>query len=318
MMYFLSDDERKQLLRYYLPKARELGVVDELRGWNWHQPPLEPVYGSVLALYEVAGKYCPSGRDVFLRRVQGIKGEPNSAMIQGMVLHEVLADLLVTAKRAIYLHGTEKYRAICEELEKYIPEKTSHFAGLTDSEAADLSRKVEILCSFEKARVLSRLQEVLTRYPYIGEDSLANLTIPVVVEQKLNGAFLGLSGNLSTDAFIFYEPMILDLKFGEPRDFHRLGTTGYALVMEAIYEFPVNLGCIIYGEFRGDRLIVKRDIHIISDELRQWFIEERDEKARFVTEEIDPGLAEDCPTNCPFYQVCWTGHKSELLSTTIP
>lgn len=314
MMYFLADDERKQLLRYYLPKARELGVAEELRGWNWHQPPLEPVYGAVLALYEVAGKYCPSSRDVFLRRVHGIKGEPNPAMIQGAVLHEILADLLVTAKRAIYLHGTENYRAICETLEKYAPAAPLPSTGLSEAEAADLCRKVEILCSFEKARVLSRLQEVLTRYPYIGEDSLANLTIPVVVEQKLNGAFLGLSGNLSTDAFIFSEPMILDLKFGEPRDFHRLGTTGYALVMEALYEFPVNLGCIIYGEFRGDRLIVKRDIHIISDELRQWFIEERDEKARFVAEEIDPGLADDCPATCPFYRNCCAGDDLELLS----
>lgn len=307
MMYFLADDERKQLLRYYLPKARELGVAEELRGWNWHQPPLEPVYGAVLALYEVAGRYCPSSRDVFLRRVQGIRGEPNLAMIQGAVLHDILADLLVAAKRAIYLYGTENYRAICEALEKYVPAPQFPSTGLSEAEAADLLGKVEILSSFEKTRVLSRLQEVLARHPYIGEDSLTNLTIPVVLEQKLNGAFLGLSGNLSTDAFIFSEPMILDLKFGEPRDFHRLGTTGYALVMEALYEFPVNLGCIVYGEFRGDRLIVKRDIHIISDELRQWFIEERDEKARFVAEEIDPGLAGDCPGTCPFYRVCCAG-----------
>lgn len=305
MMYFLSDDDRKQLLRYYLPRAREMGVSEELRGWNWYQPPLEPVYGAALALYEVAGKYCPSGRDVFLHRVQGIKGKPNPAMIQGAVLHELLAELLVTAKRAIYLHGTENYGAICETIEKYTPAVSSRVASLSVEDAADLQKKMEVLCRFEKSRVISRLQDVLTRHPYIGEDSLANLTIPVVVEQKLNGSFLGLSGNLSTDAFIFSEPMILDLKFGEPRDFHRLGTTGYSLVMEALYEFPVNLGCIVYAEFKGDRLIVKRDIHIISDELRQWFIEERDEKARFVAEEIDPGLADECHVTCPYYFACY-------------
>jgi CRISPR-associated protein Csa1 len=98
--------------------------------------------------------------------------------------------------------------------------------------------------------------------------------------------------------------MVLDLRFDKPRDFHRLTTTGYALVMEALYEFPVNLGCVVYGEFGGDRLIVKKDIHIISDELRQWFIKTRDEKARLVAEEMDPGTG-DCYEGCPYWHVCY-------------
>ncbi len=40
-MYFLSDIEQKQLLYNLLPTAREVGVSKELRGWNWHQPPLK-------------------------------------------------------------------------------------------------------------------------------------------------------------------------------------------------------------------------------------------------------------------------------------
>jgi len=65
---------------------------------------------------------------------------------------------------------------------------------------------------------------------------------------------------------------------------------GYALVMEALHEYPVNLGCLVYVDFKGDRMIVRKDIHIIDDELRQWFIEERDEKMRMIYEEIDPGF----------------------------
>lgn len=306
MMYFLADEEKKQLLRYYLPKARELGIAEELRGWNWHLPPLEPVYKTTLALYEVAGGYCPTGRDVYLRRVQRIKGKPNLAMIQGSVLHAVVADIIVAAKRAIYTYGVANYLAICETIQNHTPAIPYHLLEQTnEQEKAETEQKVDILSNFEKARLLSRLQEILTKHPYIGEDSLVNLTAPVAVEQKLDGVFLGLSGSLSTDAFIFSEPMILDLKFGEPRDFHRLSTTGYALVMEALYEFPVNLGCIVYGEFRGNRLIIKRDIHIINDELRQWFIEARDEKSRLVAEEIDPGLGEECYDTCPYYSICF-------------
>ncbi|GAB4261798.1 CRISPR-associated protein Cas4 [Thermincola ferriacetica] len=62
--------------------------------------------------------------------------------------------------------------------------------------------------------------------------------------------------------------------------------------------------CIVYAEFNDDRLIVTKDIHIIDDELRQWFIEERDEKMRMIYEEIDPGLANKCPENCPHLAVC--------------
>ena len=73
------------------------------------------------------------------------------------------------------------------------------------------------------------------------------MAIPVVVEQKLNGSFLGLSGMLSTDALTYAEPIVVDLKFDPRRNFYRLATTGYALVLEALYDFPVNIGCVVYA-----------------------------------------------------------------------
>ncbi|MEW6171534.1 MAG: type I-A CRISPR-associated protein Cas4/Csa1 [Bacillota bacterium] len=306
-MYFLTDEEKKHLLRYHLPRARERGIAEELRGWNWHQPPLEPVYkDTVLALYEVANAYCPTGRDVYLRRVLKEKGQPNVAMIRGSIFHTVVASVIVAAKRAIYGEGVADYRAICERIQSHPAILDNAWADqLSDEDFRSTASMAEVLANFEKTRVLARIQEILTKQPYIGEDSLVSLAIPVVVEQKLDGSFLGLSSNLSTDAFVFWEPMVLDMKFDRERSFHRLCTTGYALVMEALYEFPVNLGCIVYGEFRGDRLIVKKDIHIISDELRQWFIETRDDKARLVAEEIDPGTGE-CYETCPYYQVCFS------------
>jgi len=308
IVYFFTDEEKKHLLRYYLPRARERGVVEELRGWNWHQPPLEPVYRDVvLALYEVANAYCPTGRDVYLRRVHKEKGKPNLAMIQGTLFHAVVADVITAAKRAIYSEGVANYRVIVERLQHHpVRLPGDRLEQLAPEEFADTRAKAEVLAAFEKTRVLARLQEILTRQPYIGEDSLVSLALPVVVEQKLDGSFLGLSPNLSTDAFVFWEPMVIDIKFDRQRDFHRLTTTGYALVMEALYEFPVNLGCIVYGEFRGDRLIVRKDLHIIGEELRQWFIEARDEKARLVAEEIDPGKGQ-CYEDCPYHHLCWGG-----------
>lgn len=304
-MYFLTEEERKQLLRGLLPKARELGIAEELRGWNWPQPPIAPIYDIPLALYEVANAYCPTGRDLYLRRVQGKITKPSLPMLQGTIFHNTLTYLLVATKRIIYTVGVNNYQDIIDRINKeppYFPEPWKPKISVEDYE--DIVQKVEIITAFEKSRIIARIQEILIKQPYIGEDSLVNLAVPVVVEQKLDGSFLGLSSNLSTDAFIFSEPMIIDLKFGRPQTFHRLATTGYALVMEAIYEFPVNLGCLVYAEFRDNRLIIKKDTHIISDELRQWFCEARDEKTRLVAEEIDPGLADNCPCFCTYYNFC--------------
>ncbi|MCK8816758.1 type I-A CRISPR-associated protein Cas4/Csa1 [Natroniella sulfidigena] len=304
-MYFLTEEEKQKLVRGLLPKFRKNQVVEELRGWNWNQPPLEPIYQKSLALYEIAGKYCPTGRDLYLRKVEGVKTKWNQAMIRGIIFHNTLTNLLVTAKKLIYLHGVEGLARIMADLkEPDFGALESWQKRIDDDFYLQLKEKVELIWEFEYNRLVFRLQDLLAKQPYIGVDSLASLTIPITVEQKLDGSFLGLSQYLSADAFNFSEPMILDLKFGQPRDFHKLTITGYALVMEAIYSFPVSIGAIIYPEFKQGRLAIKKEFQVIDDELRQWFIEERDEKMRMVNEEIDPGVADSCYQSCPYYQEC--------------
>ena len=104
-----------------------------------------------------------------------------------------------------------------------------------------------------------------------------------------------------------FAPVVFDLKFGGRRDFHRLTTTAYALVLGSLHEYPVDVGCVIYVRFAGDRVLVERDLHLIDDELRQWFIDERDERMRMVAEELDPGKADDCAEDCPHAGRCRRG-----------
>jgi CRISPR-associated protein Csa1 len=304
-MYFLSEEEKRLLLRRLLPQAREKGVAADLRGWNWDKPPLSPIYGIKLGIFEIAGKYCPTGRDLYLRRVLGVKAPPSPRMAEGSLLHKVLCDMIVEAKRIIYNHGP----GCLEDLKNLPRPNPSELSAekLADESEPDLNQKVDKLWEFEHRRILVRVQEILTRQPHIGVDSLAALALPMTVEQRLDGSFLGLSSHLSADAFVFSEPMMVDIKFGKPQKFHRLATTGYALVMESLYEYPVNVGCVVYVSFQGDNLSVERDFHLIDDELRQWFIEERDERMRMVQEEIDPGVAQDCPRFCPCWSECNPG-----------
>lgn len=302
-MYFLNEEEKKHLLKGYLPRSRQSDVAEELRGWNWHQPPLLPPYETKLGAYEIANAYCPTHRDLYLRRVQKVKCQPSLAMMRGSFLHEVLVKELVKAKRVIYEKGVQNYKEIFLALEKKEDHKLHEQITLDKKQKHSLEDEACIVAKFENQRVISRIHDILVKQPYINEDSLVNLALPVVAEQKVDGSFLGMSSHLSLDAYTFSEPMILDLKFAEKKRFHKLQTTAYALAMEAVYEFPINLGCIVYAKFKDERLLIEKDIHIIDDELRQWFIEERDEKMRMVEEEIDPGIAE-CTEACPYLNIC--------------
>lgn len=102
-----------------------------------------------------------------------------------------------------------------------------------------------------------------------------------------------MSSLLSCDSALLGSAVLYDVKFGQKRDFHRLGVTAYAMVMESLWQFPVNVGCTVHVDSRGSVPVIRRDLFIIDDELRQWFIEERDDTMRLVYEEHDPGVAQE-------------------------
>lgn len=303
-MYFLNNQERRLLLKGYLPKSRKAYIDGDLRGWNWDRPPLEPIYELKIPLYEIANKYCKTCRDVYLRRIAKIKSKRNKAMIEGTILHETIVNFIIKAKKLIYQEGPKNIDKVLSQLEVIDFKAVEKHKDILNEEETDIKNKVKILWNYEYNSAVSRIQNVLSRQPYINEDSLVSQAFPVVVEQKLNGSFLGLSPYLSADAFTMTEPMIVDLKFGDKKDFHKLSTTGYALVMESLFEFPVNIGCIVYGKIKDDRIIIEKEFHIIDDEMREWFIDERNERMYMLFEEIDPGMPEECYETCSYYKDC--------------
>jgi len=305
-MYFLNEEEKRLLLRRILPQARQKDIAPELRGWNWDKPPLSPIYDTVkLGVADIANNYCPSNRDLYLRRVMGIKTPANRPMLEGGLLHDMMCRMIIAVKRTIYLYGVGCLKQL-EKLDRNdffsVLDRANGVLSLEDMDV--IKAKMETLWEYEYHSIYNRMQNVLAVQPRIGPDALVGLALPVTVEQRLNGSFLGLSAHLSVDAFVFSEPMVVDIKFGRKERFHNLSVTGYALVIESLYEYPINAGCIVYPSFAGDRLTIERDFCFIDDELRQWFIEERDERMRMVHEEIDPGLAQQCPEICSLWQEC--------------
>lgn len=299
-MYFLNEEERLLLYKGIIPQSRAMYIDESLRGWNWQNPPLEPIYDIRLGVFEVANNYCPNNRDLYLRRVLNISATPNFQKIEGAILHEVITLFITRAKRELYsIDMKDIYQ------DNFLNLSEENINKLLDyRDNVELKEKIRLLWNYEKQKVIFRLQEVLSRQPYIGIDSLIYQVLPVVVEHKLNGTFLGLSPHLSTDAVNFSEPMIVDIKFGQKKDFHKLSVTGYALVMEAIHSFPVNIGFLVYPVFKGNRILVEKEFVLIDDELRQKFIDIRDEKMRMIYQEDDPGIPDNCYQICPFYKEC--------------
>ncbi len=302
-MYFLSDEERRYVLRKLLPESRRGDVHSELRGWSWRDPPLSPVYDVPLGVSEIAGRYCGTARDVYLRRVVGVKAPPNVAMVEGRLLHRAVAGQLLRAIQTVYTHPVGSVLQALEGLRTPCLDDED-VATLPEQVRCQIRGKVEALAEFEYHRIVTRVADVLARQPRVGQGGLAALALPVMVELPLDGRFLGLSSHLSADAVSLFEPMVVDLKFGPRRDFHRLATAGYALVLESLHECPINLGCVTYVCVEGGRVSMERDFHLIDDEVRQWFVEARDETMRLVSEDIDPGTSSECHEGCPYLDHC--------------
>ncbi len=310
-MYFFSEEERKYLLKKLIPKAREKGIAEELRGWNWHSTELSPPHDIILPVWEVGDRYCETGRDVYLRHVEKISVPPSVEMVAGRIYHHAVAELYPMAKRLIYTNGlgicTNLAEVLMERLPEAIVEAEEQLASTVDSSdaAEEIGENLKKLWAFEVSRIVSAIYAYLGKYRYLSEDSLINHALPFVIEHKLDGQYLGLSSNLSADAINMGGMLICDLKTGHKRDFHKLSATGYALVYESLYEVPINIGCTVYLSFPKNHPTphIERDFFLITDEVRQWFIEERDMKQDLIFYEKDPGKCKT-PASCRYREYC--------------
>jgi len=294
-LYFLSDIEHKYLIHRLQPTARRVGVSQELRGWNWHQPPLSPYYEDVrLPIYLVNSKYCPTGRDVYLGRVEGVKGAPNFKMALGKLLHGVVSDCLQAFVEGSNLDFELWCQRIRWEEIPASPEEVLPSAG----------RVWEYLVKLCEARYAERMAQ----QPYASKRDLLVSTVPFLIEHKISGELLGLSGLLSLDCYDYLHSIMFDLKVAaEHQDWHRLAPVGYAMVFESVHEVPVDICCVVYLNMLRGRIVVEKDLFFASDELRNWWIEERDRKLEIVAEARDPGRPDPdrCREECMYYRVCY-------------
>ena len=297
-MYFLTDLERKLLLNKILPQAREVGVSPQLRGWNWHQPPLKPYYDDVkLPMYAVANRYCPTGRDIYLRFVEKEREKLNEKIGLGKIVHGAVSDALLSfieGKQITFQEWTEKIRW-----------------GDIPAERNRALKVAEKIWSHVWSLCKARLEEAKASQPYASQHDLILSTVPFLIEHKISGELLGLSGLLSIDCYDYLSSIMYDLKYitDEYRDWFRLAPVGYALVFESVHEIPIDVCGVVTVKLLNGKIFVKKDLFFAGDELRSWWIEERDRKLEIVAEGRDPGTPKDntCPEDCIYYHICYGG-----------
>ncbi len=292
-MFFLSEIDRKKLISQLLPRIREVGISEELRGWSWHKSPLKPYYDDVrIPMYSVCSMYCPTGRDVFLNLVNKVEGTLNSKVILGAAIHETVRTFLNAYIDGKNMDFDEWYESVLKE--KGIMKR--------DEVVEDLSRRA---WHFTRMSCESRFLENSSRQPYASKRDVMATALPFLVEHRISGELLGLSGLLGIDCFDYLRNVVFDLKVSdEERDWYRLYPTGYAIVLESVYEIPVNVGCIVYVKFRNKKLTVTNDLFFINDDLRSWWVEERDKKLETVAQKKDPGFPNACYQECMYRAEC--------------
>jgi len=90
MVFFLSARDHKYMLNHLLRLAREVGVSQDLRGWNWWKEPLKPYYSERISMFSVCGKFCPTSRDVYLQYVERKAPSMTWEFVLGASAHNLL------------------------------------------------------------------------------------------------------------------------------------------------------------------------------------------------------------------------------------
>ena len=275
-------------------------VAGEVRGWNWDNPPIRPRAYLGLGVYEVAYRYCPNARDVFLRRVRRIRAEQTQALWLGGMVHRVF-HLAARDVRKMLIDGLEAWRAyevLAGEAEDKVKEIYRAWGRDGDGFSGWLTRLYKYL-------VLGWCAEAARSEALFGGEAVTWL--PWFTEIRVDGSSLGLSSNLRVDA-LAEGGVVVEVKYGKPADFHRLGLAGYALALESQLEVPVDYGLLVYvngnGGDSGDKIRISYEYVYIDNSLRHEFLEQRDEIIDMLLSEREPPVNPTCPRSCPFYNHC--------------
>jgi|Deesub1362A_J573_1020465.scaffolds.fasta_scaffold00335_37 CRISPR-associated protein Csa1 len=312
-MFYVDPFELDRMLRYIKDLHKDEVISDEYRGWNWSQGRLTPIStGLYLSVSEIANRYCSNYRDIYLRRVARVYPPKTYKSVRGLFLHQLSSETLMSFKSYLYSKGiVSGYKLVKDMLDKgptiidELSKKISIRKYLTSRETKALKMEGLSLYRYLVIQAASALDKAVSSSRMLALDAIVHKVIPDVVEMGINGQELGLSKELRIDVYL--GKLIAELKTGSKRDFHKYILAGYALAIEADKEFPVDYGVVIYISIKNGMVKVDKDMFFIGDELREEFLQMRDEAFEIVESGRDPGIHINCPEYCIYYHTCRGG-----------
>ena len=288
-------------------------ISEELRGWNWSEPPVLPPSSIKLFMSDVAGGFCPTGRIAYLRYVLRKPERPPTRLAIGAFIHDIYHEASRVAKALIYGHSRPPTsRTFREEFTQVGHEVLASLSGRYGELVAELKQSIfDALWNYAANTYASALDRFRSRSPFMSVDGLATMVVPMTVEYPVDGSLIGLSRTLRIDA-VLPPAILVELKTRTVKHDHEVAMAGYALAYESQYEVPIDYAVII--NLRFDRswrdFKVYERIVLMSDALRSEFIERRDVVMRIVEEGIDPGMPKRCDRFCPYIGVCRGARES--------
>ncbi|GIU72552.1 MAG: type I-A CRISPR-associated protein Cas4/Csa1 [Candidatus Nitrosocaldaceae archaeon] len=273
-MYYLSEDERREAERL----ARSLDIDEEFRGWSYHEGPLKPPYDVKIPIYIISSNMQFRSKEEYESIIKLNRTNPRKEMVLGMLLHKTMYLVVKEAKEFVYSHkevsGNELYNYLIDVRRKNLSNMIDSLQGLARVYGNEFLHYLNRLWYFESLQISANIDRINSHDRY-DPDMLIAKAIPFALEYKIDGSKIGLSENLSIDAF--GKLVIFELKTGKMKDYHKLAIAGYALALESILEHPINVGCLVYVSFdEGIVPKIRRYVLPIEEALRRWFIEERD------------------------------------------
>ncbi len=269
-------------VRLLRSKFESYVVDEELRGWSWVRPPLRPRAHLGLNVYDVAS-YCPTRRDVWLRRVIGVKTQPTPQMRCGLEVHNVISGV-ISAIRSTLSSGDQEltFRRVKKLIESIARSSVN----------PNLVKEVGWLTYHTLA----------SEYMWYERGGSAQPALLWLNEVRVDGIPLGLSNGLRIDALPIAN-IVVDFKVGKRHENHDLMLAIYALSLEANLEIPVDYGLIIYLNWDSKLNVDTRGVYIGPD-IRREFIDARDEVIDMLLSEKEPPKARECMSSCPYAGFC--------------
>jgi len=269
----------------------------ELRGYS-NKPPVSVTGGinwaleareiDPLSVGDITNIFCPSRRDIYMRRVLKIKDEKNWGRVTGQFVESCICGFTDKYKDDTSISNVSTYEILSKKARFFMADfsrknkkavaKLAKFKTSPDEDENWLLRQLDYALRHELV-MLRATRKLSGNNP--NNDVIQHMEI------KPNSKVLGISDS-TPDFVIPGFSAIGDIKTGfEFKDYFRLAAAGYALAYENQKGEgnDINLGLIYYFPTRKkDISFAHLYIFVIDDVLRQEFLDRRDEALLIVKE----------------------------------